>query len=169
MAAKKKVNWSKEVEQANEGVEVKPLITDVVLSELCPNIIQKRFKAAKTPAARADLLYELTHNELKALRSAFQTMDDFLGKLEQWFVQEFQDDQRGVTGKFGRVEIKTKEVPTVVDWAKFYAHLAKKKEFELLNKALNGKAVKERWENGKEVPGVGKFSRKSVSLTRVQE
>lgn len=166
--SQKKIDLTKEAAAAN-GQEEVASITDGMLWEICPDpATLKRLKAAKTPAARADLLYELDKNELKELRNAYKAMDAFVSKLEAWFVQEFRDSQTGVTGKVGRVEVKNKEVAIVEDWTKFYAHIAKKKEFDLLNKALNQKAVQERWEQHKEVAGIGKFIKKVISLTGVK-
>lgn len=164
----KKVDMKKEARTANGEGNVEVKITDAFLREVCPDYILARFKAAKTPAARADLLLELDRNELKKKRDAFNSVDNFIKKLEAWFVQEFRDDQRGVTGKQGRVEIKSKEIASVEDWAKFYKHIAARKEFDLLNKAVNQKAVQERWEQKKNIPGVGKFVKKVVSLTSVK-
>ena len=50
---------------------------------------------------------------------------------------------------------------------KFYAHLKKTGDFELLNRALNRAAVNERWAAHKQVPGVGKFHVKKVSCTKL--
>lgn len=161
----KKVNLKEEAEAASTGTEEVVVITDEMLTDLCPPKIRTRFMKAKTPAARADLLYELEHNEMKDARAAYNHIDKFMTKLEQWFVQEFEDDQRGVTGKVGRVEIKTREFATVEDWSKFYAHVAKKKEFDLLNKAVSQKAIQARWSEDEVVPGVGKFVKKVISLT----
>ncbi len=163
-----KVNMKKEAAAANGSSDVETEITDALLRELCPKDILARFKAAKTPAARADLLYDLEREELKELRAEFNKLDNFITKLETWFVQEFRDSQTGVTGKRGRVEVKNKEIGTVEDWTKFYKHVAKKNEFDLLNKAVNQKAIQERWEQNKKIPGVGKFIKKVISLTSVK-
>lgn len=157
----------KDAEKANK-VKAKDKITEELLRELCPKSVLARFKAAKTPAARADFLYALENKEWKELKKVFDTMDNFCGKLEQWFVQEFRNDQRGVTGRLGRVEVNKKEIAQVIDWPKFYAYVAKRKEFDLLNKALNQSAVKERWEQKKQVPGVGKYTADVISLTGVK-
>jgi len=165
--AKKKIDLAKEAaETANDATVIE--ITDALLREVCPKALLARFKSAKTPAARADLLYAVEHAELKEARNALRDIDIFVTKLEQWFIQEFKESQTGVTGKLGRVEVKNKEIATVEDWSKFYKHIAKKQEFDLLNKAINQKAIQERWGQEKEVPGVGKFIKKVISLTGVK-
>lgn len=165
MPPKKTVDLAKKAKEVNKTSEKDSEITQAVLVEFCPKEILARFKAAKTPAAKADLLYMIEHNELKKARDAYNKIDAFTKKLEAWFVQEFEGDQKGVTGKVGRVEVKDKEIASVEDWEKVYAHIVKKKEFELLNKAINQKAVKERWEQKKDIPGIGRFIKKVVSLT----
>lgn len=165
--AKKKVDLAKEAKTTSNDAEVEQKVSLEDLLEVCPKDMLKAFKAAKTPASKADFLYELDKGPLKEARDAYNKLDTFAKKIKQWFIQEFEDDQKGVTGKVGRVEIKMKTVPNVADWEKVYAHIAKKKEFELLNRAINAKAVGERWEQGKEIPGIEKFDRPSVSLTKV--
>lgn len=167
MPPKKKINLEEEAQNSN--APTKELITEDLLLEICPKEILSAFKKAKSPASRADFLYQIDNNELKALKKKAAEMDNFVTKLEAWFVQEFKDDQRGVTGKVGRVEVKEKKVAIVEDWDAFYANIKKKGEFELLNRAVNQKAVAERWEAKKQVPGVGKFVKHVISLTKVKK
>jgi len=163
---KSKVDLRKEAAAAN-GDEENIEITEELLLEVCPKELLKQFKAAKTPAARVDMLYAVEHNELKKAKAEAAAIENLTKKLRQWFIQEYKDDDaQGVVGKTAKLELKPKEVAIVEDWDKFYAHIAKKKEFDLLNKAVNSKAVGERWENDKEVPGIGRFTKKSISLTK---
>lgn len=167
----KKIDMEAEARAANGESEVESAITDELLLELCPtSSVATAFKRAKTPAARADLLYSLEKGALRELRQNFTEMEKFCNKLEAWFIQEMPDneDTTGVSGKLARVEIKRKEIATVSDWDKFYANIKKKGEFELLNRAVNQKAVKERWDQGKLVPGVEKFTKRVISLTAVK-
>lgn len=170
MSTKKKVDLKKAAKASNTVAEMEPQITEAMLVEYCPKDLVKRLKAAKTPAARADLLYEIEHNELKKARDAYNAVDKFTKKLEAWFIQEFHDDQRGVTGKLARVEIKSKTIGRVPaeSWPIFYKYIQRKGEFDLLNKALNQKAISARWEVKKEIPGVVPYPVKSVSLTKAK-
>ena len=119
----------------------------------------------------ADLLYDLRllGKQLKAPTAAF---DDLLAPVlklvEEHFIQTLSvGESSGVQGKKSRVQVTDSVVPTVVDWEKFYAHIKKKGEFELLNKAVNRAAVQERWDAHKELPGVGKLHIKKVSCTKL--
>ncbi len=138
------------------------------------------FKAPKTLAAAADKVYELRESRLSLTRQA----DGF--KAEEGFLREHlienipKGDATGVVGKVVRVVIKTDVIPVAEDWSKLYEHIVetylahKKKKtgqhdaaFALLNKAVNGASVKEQWEAGKAVPGVGKFNSKSLSINKL--
>lgn len=155
--------------EAENGVEVEGLVDDEVLFECCPKAFLAELKKAKTPAQRADLLYKANEERL-AQQKVAEATKKFVTKLEKWFIQELPEvDSTGIAGKLARVQIKQKERPSVIDWEKFYNHIKKKGEFELLNRAVNAKSVKERWEAGKEIPGVEHFRYKSVSLTKVSK
>ncbi len=76
--------------------------------------------------------------------------------------------ERGAVGKFYQAVSVPKSRPELEDQAKFYAHIKKTGEFELLNKALNKAAISERWEAGKTVPGVAQFTYYDLSVTKIK-
>lgn len=163
--SKPKIDLAKEA-KTTAKVEIEGEITDSILFEFCPKQFLPEFKKAKTPAARADLLYAVDKARLAITKEA-KLLDEFEGKLKRWFVQNLPEkDATGITGKVARVQLNKKDVPAVKDWPKFYAFIKKNNAFEMLNRAVNAKSVAERWEAGKQVPGVEKFTTKTVSLTK---
>lgn len=163
-----KVNLAKEAKKFVDDTEVEGEITEEILFEYCPKEFLAAFKKAKTQGQRADLLYAADEYRL-AEGKKVEAMKKFVSKLEKWFIQQLPEtDATGVAGKIARVQIKTKERPSVMNWDAFYDHIRKNRAFELLNRAVNTKAVKERWEEGKQVPGVEKFAYKDVSVTKVK-
>lgn len=70
----------------------------------------------------------------------------------------------GATGKIGRAVIDDEELPTVEDWDKFYAYIAKNKEWDLLQRRPGVMAIRLRWGQGGMVPGVTKFRRVTLSV-----
>lgn len=139
-----------------------------VTDELLKSLLPKGFKLPATNGGRADLLYEIDALRL-AEKKKVDAIDKFQTKLEQWFIDNLPaSEETGVAGKKGRVQIKKKDNPVVEDWSAFYTYVAKKKAFDLLQRKLNAKAVNERWENKEKLPGVGKFTKKVVSLTSVK-
>jgi hypothetical protein len=54
-------------------------------------------------------------------------------------------------------ECRTVEEPTVSNWDDFYKYVLKTKDFSLLERRPGKAAIKERWNDGKSVPGITKF------------
>lgn len=73
-----------------------------------------------------------------------------------------------IGGKTFKVEYTTEDQPTVKDWPKFYAHILKTKNWDLLERRVGKVAVKLRWEDGKEVPGVDRFPVDKLSFTKLK-
>jgi len=57
-------------------------------------------------------------------------------------------------GRRARAEFVEKEFGRVDNWEVFYAYIAKTKAFDLLQRRPNNKALAERWDAKKKVPGV---------------
>ncbi len=123
------------------------------------------------PGALADALYEMEQisKQLKVLSAPFDdVLDPKIKEVEEHFIRTLEvGEMSGVQGLAARVQITDAVIPTVDDWEKFYAHIKKTGNFELLNRAPNRKAITERWDAKKQVPGVGKFVKKSVSCTKL--
>jgi hypothetical protein len=168
----KNKSWDAKLKAKSAATETpeedSPVITEALLKELCPPEFASEFKKAKTQGQRVDFYYAADAHRKEINRNA-KAMEEFLAKLGKWFMQELPDnDATGVAGKTARLQIKKDVVARVVDWPKFYAYIKKNNAFELLNRAVNGKSVKERWDAKKQVPGVDKFDIKKISLTKVK-
>jgi len=90
-------------------------------------------------------------------------------ELENKIISEI-DKKKGTSGILGKKAkgiLKTKTVPAVQDWDKFYKHVMKKKDFSFLQKRLSSTAFNEHWDAGEKIPGVQKVHLKSLSLTRI--
>ncbi|OQW33960.1 MAG: hypothetical protein A4E20_12080 [Nitrospira sp. SG-bin2] len=126
----------------------------------------KPIKLPKTMGACADLLYETREKRLAA-----QKIVDELAKQEaavrEHIINNLPKSDTGASGKRARVSVVTKQVPQVKDWDKFYAHVKKTGQFELMQRRLADTAIRERWDNGKQVPGVEAFGVVSVSLNKI--
>lgn len=130
----------------------------------------KKLKIPKSLAACADLYYS-TRNERLAIEKSAEGLKAQEAELKDHLINNLpKSDATGVSGKLCRVSVATKTIPQVADWDLFYAHIAKNKSkggFALLNRAVNAAAVKEIWEAGKEVPGVGHFNATVLSVNKV--
>lgn len=116
--------------------------------------------------ACADLLYTAREERLKA-----QKVVDELAKREaairEHIINNLPKSDTGASGKLARVSVVTKQVPQVKDWDEFYKHVKKTGQFDLMQRRVSDTAVKERWENGKVVPGVEAFGVVSVSINKL--
>lgn len=121
----------------------------------------------KTLGACVDRLYELREKRLKQAKTV-EALEREEKELKEHLIQNISKaDSSGVAGKKAKVTIHTKAQPSVKDWDAFYKYISRHKAYELLQRRVNATAVAERWEAGKELPGVEKFNVVSVSLTKL--
>lgn len=57
--------------------------------------------------------------------------------------------------------------PTVEDWDVLWDHVLATREFDLIQRRVTPTAVKERWDQDVEVPGIGSFPVEKLSLTKL--
>ena len=109
--------------------------------------------------------------EVESLRLAMQKEVDAVKKRENELRDHIIDnlsvsDDTGAVGKKYIAQIKPEDKPTVNDWEEFYDFIFDQDRPDLLQKRLSEKAIQEMWEDGKEVPGIGKFIAKKLSVTK---
>lgn len=117
--------------------------------------------------ACVDLLYRARERRLEMQRET-ERVEKLEKQLQEHFINTLSADSTGLAGRVARVQIEPKVIPTVEDWDRFYAYVGRTRSWELLQKRLGEGAIKERWEDGKEVPGVGRFRAKKVSCTLIR-
>lgn len=128
---------------------------------------EKQIKIPKDPAACADLLYS-TREKRHVVQHEVEQLKELEGALEEFFVNRMGKGTTGIAGRVARVQISTTTKPVVENWDAFYAHIRKTGAFELMQRRVSEKAVEERWEDKKSVPGIGKFNVKKVSCTKLK-
>lgn len=75
-----------------------------------------------------------------------------------------KEELDGAFGKIASVEIKKEIFPSVKDWTKFYAYIAKNKAWDMLQKRTSSTAYRDRLRDGKKIPGVEKFTKVTLKL-----
>lgn len=157
------VNITAEVQAASKALAPAVARLNKALSSLDPK--------AYPVGMVADLLYELrtVAKMVPNLNAQFNDiLEPTIKAVEDHFINTLAvGESSGVQGMRSRVQVTKTTVPTVEDWSKFYEHIRKTKSFDLLNRAVNRAAVTERWDAKKQVPGVGKFDAKKVSVTKL--
>lgn len=125
------------------------------------------FKMPKTLALCADELYKTRETRLAAAK-VVEELEKKESALKEHLINNLpKSDASGVAGKLARVTIVTKIIPQVKDWDKLYKFIKKTGSFDLMQRRLTDTAIQERWDNGKEVPGVEPFNVVKVSLNKV--
>lgn len=125
-------------------------------------------KLPKTLAACADLYGTLREARLALDKQVTEA------KEREEFVKNYlidnipKSEATGVSGKLWSTSVVRKKIAQVKDWDAFYKHILKTKDFSLLNRAANRKAIEERWEAKKVVPGVEAFDTVTISLHKIK-
>lgn len=89
-------------------------------------------------------------------------------EIKNWIIDNLsKSDDTGAAGKRFRAQIVMKEVPQLADWATFTGYVLDKDRFDLIQKRLSEKAIKDMWEAGEDIPGVAKFNTPTVSITKI--
>lgn len=126
-----------------------------------------KFKLPKSLAACADRLYEVRQKRLDQ-QKVVAALEEEERALKNHLIDNLpKSDASGVAGKLARVTVVTKDVPQVKDWDALHKYIKRTGQFELFQRRLADNAVRERWEAGKEVPGVERFKAVSISLNKV--
>ncbi len=126
-----------------------------------------KYKFPKALGACADKLFELRNKRLE-MQKAVDAVAAEESALKNHIIENLpKSEASGVAGKLARVTVVTKQVPQVKDWDAFYKYVKKTGSFDLMQKRLTDAAIKERWEAGKEIPGVEHFNAVSVSINKV--
>lgn len=125
-----------------------------------------------------DLLYDL--RELKSLVGKITTplVEDILSPvvktLEEHFIMTLAvGESSGVQGSHSRVQVTPYAVPVLDSETKdaleqFVRYVVRTKQFDLLKRdVINRDAVRERWDDKKQVVGVTAFNTKKVSCTKL--
>jgi hypothetical protein len=126
----------------------------------------KPIKLPKTMGTCADLLYK-TREERLAAQKVVDDLQKQESAIREHIINNLPKSDTGASGKLARVTVVIKQVPQVKDWDKFYAHVKKTGQFELMQRRVSDGAVRERWDNGKQIPGVEPFGVVSVSINKV--
>lgn len=129
---------------------------------------KKVYKFPKSIGGCADALWKL-QEERRAAQKLVDIMEEEEKALKAHIIMTLpKSETTGVSGKLANVKAVTKTVATVEDWDAVWKYIYKNKSSDLLQKRLNQAAVDARWENGKQIPGVGEFHVVSLTLTKVK-
>lgn len=125
-------------------------------------------KIPRRLGACADKLYEVRQKRL-ALQKEVEALAKEESALKQHIIDTLpKSEASGVAGKLARVSVVVKEEPQVVDQEVFRKYLNRSKRWDLAYKLRpSAPAIREMWEDGKQVPGIDKFNVVTVSMNKI--
>ena len=126
-----------------------------------------KLKIPKSMGACADRLFEIKQERL-AMEKVVDAMKANERALTDHIIDHLPKGDTGASGAHHKVQVRTEDIPQVEDWDKLYAYVKKNNAFDLLQRRLNPKAVMERLEDKKKVPGTKMFTAVKLSLTQVK-
>ena len=126
----------------------------------------KAYKFPKNFGACADRLSDIRELRLKMQREV-DAVEAEEKALKEYIIANLPKSEGGAIGKHHKVQVVTKIVPSLKDWDAFCRFVSRTKSYDLFQRRLNEKAVAERWEAKKEVPGVEQFQAVTLSLTKI--
>lgn len=126
-----------------------------------------------TPSPKAALNLAHAYDAMRERRLDLQHEVDALEEEEKQLKKQLMDmiESLSTTALSDGKKIYalvTKDEPTASSWPELWAHIQKTGDFDLLYRRINTTAVKERWEVGQTIPGVGKFPVTTLSITKAK-
>lgn len=127
----------------------------------------KKLKLPKTLGAAADMLYRMRTERLE-LQKQIDALQKNENELKDHIIDKLpKSNASGISGKVANVKVEKKPIPTVTDWEAFQKYVKRTGAFDLYQRRINEKAITERWEQKKQIPGVGVFQAVKVSCTKL--
>lgn len=141
------------------------------------------FKAPTIPESigRCADLYKEVQTLRLAMGKEVEEVETFEKGLKAHIIDNLsKSDDTGAAGLKYRAQVVKKTVPriavdedadtgqsTAAGWQKFWAFVASTGRFDLVQKRLADKAIKDMWDAGEAIPGVEPYQSLDVSITKI--
>lgn len=125
-----------------------------------------KFKLPSTLGACADLWHDIREERLR-LQKLVDAEEAKETTIREHFLRTLSDSEGGAVGLRYKVTKDRGTKPVVKDWDAFWKYVLKNKATEFLQRRVSDGAIQERWDAGKQIPGVEPFQYVKFSLTKV--
>lgn len=126
----------------------------------------KKPKYPKTLGGCVDLYFKTRETRLK-IQKEIDRLEALEKGLKEHLISGIHKDDGGAVGRIGRCERYTDTIPRAAEWPKIYAFIKRTGSFDLLQKRLNDKAVQDRWDDKKIIPGIEAFKLVKLSFHKL--
>lgn len=114
-----------------------------------------------------DELYGIRSERLE-VNKAVKELKEAEVRLSNLLIDELEKGEAsGIAGRQAKAFVKVSTVPKIEDVEALVRYALKTKQLDLLSVSVNPAAVRERWDNGKAVPGVGSTQVVKLSVTKL--
>lgn len=113
----------------------------------------------------ADLFGTLKQNRLAMDRAAAEAKWQETSLFNHLIAEFGKDELSRAGGTLYNLGVNQQEIPIFADKKKFFAWVKKTGNLHFLQSRLSVKPIKELWDAGKVVPGVGRFVATKISVT----
>ena len=118
-------------------------------------------------AAKADAYYATRRKRLD-LSQEVDSLKSQESSLQQELINVLvEQDVDGVQGKNCRVSLKVNTTPLVVDWDKYDNYILEQQDLSLLERRISVAAIRDRWDEGINVPGIKEEQVNKLSVNKV--
>lgn len=135
------------------------------------SIIQRLLDGGPLPESLGAVVdaYAHTRQLRLAMEKEIDPVRELEGRLREHIVKNLsKGDDTGVAGKKYRAQIVVKTIPKIADFGVLASWIRKNDRFDMLQKRLSEKAVKDWWEQeDRPLPGVEKFHHHDVSVVKI--
>jgi hypothetical protein len=128
--------------------------TAVVISTALPDLANN-YISARAERLRLEKLAEEVKSREEILKDAI------ISKMRE-------DGMTAIGAENGLIKMSELIEPVATDWMQVWSHIQKTGDFDLLHKRLANLAVKARWEQGEEIPGVTSTTIFKLSVSKAK-
>lgn len=111
-----------------------------------------------------DTLYDLRQQKVEAEKVVKAIEEQIVALNEALLARLDEEETTKGAGKKASASITTAVVGSVTDWEAFWAYVAKKKYFHLIQKRTSDPALREIWDKNQAIPGVEKFHKRTLNI-----
>jgi hypothetical protein len=123
----------------------------------------------KKPGLVVDQLYALRARRLEA-QAQVDEMKAEEQAVKNWLIDSLpKSELTKLSGKLATAALVSSSQANVIDWHKLHAYVEKHGAFELLQRRVSIEAVREVWDEGKDLPGVERYTKLDISLTKASK
>jgi len=105
---------------------------------------------------RIDQLFLLRQERIALQKDVDKMKAEEDGRLAAYITEMENDDMDLVQGELGKISIKPVETAEVTSYPDLYQYIKETGSFDLLQRRVSLTGVRERWQEGNEVPGVAR-------------